>query len=695
MGQRVWKVPWIAASAALLLAASMAALAQGPAPSKELPPADLPVTRVVLFTTGVGYFEHSGTVTGTQQLDLPVQAAHMDDLLQSLVVEDLDGGTVRPVRYPSQDPLGRILASYPLDLSGNPSLAGLLAQARGERVHLEAGTALDGTLVNVEQVAASDGPPTTFLTLLTATGLRRIDLAEVRDVRFDDAKVQDGLQAALTTIARHRGSTGERVRLVFSGQGTRRVRVGYVREMPVWKTSYRLVLHAGGTADLQGWAIVDNPTDLDLAGVQMSFVAGRPLSFIADLYQPIYLQRPHVAPDLAQGIVPPATTGQRAAAAKSADNAAAPRAAESVMGGLAQAAPAPQLAGAGVEAMAQGSAAGATFQYTVSQPVTVARHESAMIPIVLTSVPARQLSVYDPAVLTGHPLHAVRLTNDTGLHLAAGPVTVFDDAGFTGDARMTDVVPGDARLLSYAVDLGVEVSSESAGQPQRVSAVTLDHGTLRTTTKQRFTTTYTLTGRGSDARFVVVEHPKRSGYTLVSPSPAPPETAQSYRLGVALRAQDGSAPEDDPAVPTYARCDAGSSCKIDVVLERTVHSSIAVTNVSSDEIASYLANVELSAADRATLTKILGLKRRIADLDRRARDHQAQIDAIFQDQNRIRQNMAALDRASSLYKRYATDLADQENLLQSLRSELQDLQTQRSGLQGQLDDLLTSLGTGA
>jgi len=695
MGQRVCKPPWIAATAALALAAGMAALAQSPAPSTELPPADVPVTRVVLFTTGVGYFEHSGTVTGTRQLDLPVQAAHMDDLLQSLVVEDLDGGTVRPVRYPSQDPLDRILASYPLDLSGDPSLARLLAQARGERVHLEAGTALDGTLVNVEQVAASDGPPTTFLTLLTDQGLRRVDLAEVRDVRFDDANVQDGLQAALTAIARHRGNAGERVRLVFGGEGTRRVRVGYVREMPVWKTSYRLLLHPGGNADLQGWAIVDNPTDLDLTDVRMSFVAGRPLSFIADLYQPIYLQRPHVAPDLAQGIVPPAATGQRAAAAKSADRAAAPRAAENAMGGLAQAAPAPRLSGAGVEAMARGSAAGATFQYTVSQPVTVARHESAMIPIVLTSVPARQLSVYDPTVLAGHPLDAVRLTNDTGLHLAAGPVSVFDDAGFTGDARMTDVVPGDARLLSYAVDLGVEVSSESANQPQRVSAVALDHGTVRTTTKQRLTTTYTLSGRGADPRFVVLEHPKRAGYTLVSPTPAPPETARSYRLGVTLRAADGTAPQADPTVPTYAACDTGSSCTVEVVLERTVRSSVAVSNVSSDEIAFYLANVELSADDRATLAKVLDLKRRIADLGRRAGDRQAQIDAIFQDQSRIRQNMAALERTSSLYKRYATDLADQENRLQSLRSELRDLQTQRSGLQGQLNELLASLGAGS
>ncbi|HLU82485.1 MAG TPA: hypothetical protein VKZ43_03705, partial [Trueperaceae bacterium] len=94
--------------------------------------ANLPVTRVVLFTNGVGYFEHEGTVTGDQVLDLVVAPAEMDDLLQSLVLQDFGGGSIEPVRYDSRDPLGRILGSYSIDLSGNPTLAQILAQARGE-----------------------------------------------------------------------------------------------------------------------------------------------------------------------------------------------------------------------------------------------------------------------------------------------------------------------------------------------------------------------------------------------------------------------------------------------------------------------------------------------------------------------------------------------------------------------------------
>jgi len=685
-------------AAAWVVAASPAAFGQdAAAPPAAAPPADLPVTRVVLFTTGVAYFEHSGTVSGTQQLDLPVAVDQMDDLLQSLVVQDLDGGTVRPVRYRSQDPLGRVLAGYALDLSSDPTLAQLLAQARGAAVHLETGRPLDGTIVNVERVPSQDGAPATFLTLLTGSGLQRVGLDEVRSVRFADASLQADLEAALGAIARYRSNTAGSVRILFSGNGTRRVRVGYVREMPVWKTSYRLVLGEDGKADLQGWAIVDNPTDLDLTGVRMSFVAGRPISFITSLYDPIHVQRPRVSLDLAQNLVPQAYAGDSAPAAKSADRAlapsAAPGAAESAVSGLAQAPSAPRLSGAGVAAMAQGAATGATFRYDVSQPVTVARHESAMIPIVLETVPVHRLSVVDPSVLGTKALRGVRLSNDTGLHLAAGPVTVFDRGGFTGDSRITDIVPGDDRLLTYAVDLGVDVATDGSSEPERVTAVALIDGAVATTIKQRVRTTYTLTPRDGEARFVVVTHPKRPGYDLVTPTSAA-ETPQSYRFGVALAAADGTAPEGDATIPTSERCDAQGACVLEVVLERTVRRSVEVSNVSSDAIAAYLANVDLSAQDRATLRQILDLKRQIAGLERDVAEHRSRIDAIFQDQGRIRQNMAALDRNSSLYKRYASDLEQQENQLQTLRSELDDLQAQRSARQGRLDDLLRSLTGG-
>jgi hypothetical protein len=97
------------------------------------PEATLPVTAVTPFTNGLGLFTHEGTVEGSAALTLPVPLAGMDDLQQSLVVEDLGAGRIEGVRYGARDPLARVLASYAIDLSRDPSFAAILAQARGER----------------------------------------------------------------------------------------------------------------------------------------------------------------------------------------------------------------------------------------------------------------------------------------------------------------------------------------------------------------------------------------------------------------------------------------------------------------------------------------------------------------------------------------------------------------------------------
>ena len=657
--------------------------------------ADLPVTQVVLFTSGVGYFEHAGTVTGDATLELAIGTEHMDDILQSLVLQDLDGGTIRPVRYPSQDPLGRILSGYELDLSGNPTLADLLSQARGERVRVDAGSPLEGTIVNVEHVVRAEESET-WLTLNTDDGLVRVSLAEVRRIQFVDAALQAELEAALATLADVRGDDTRTVTLAFRGDGERRVRVGYVREMPVWKTSYRLVLRPDGMADLQGWAIVDNPTDMALRDVQLSFVAGQPISFVTSLYPPVYVDRPRVDVATAPTVVPPQYEEEFA---DSANRSAAPSAAEAAapMGDMLQLAPqlAPQLGGAGVEAMALGARTGATFVYRVDEPVTVGRHESAMVPIVQQSVPAQRMSIFDESILAERPLRGVRILNDTGLHLAAGTISVFDAGGFTGNARIADMLPGESRILTYAVDLAIAVATEQAGEPERVTAVRLQDGVLVTEVRDRIRTTYRFDADTEDGRFLVVEHPKQSGYDVVAPETAPAETPTAWRFGVAMAGSDTPSRSVDATfgepIPTHLTCSGTEPCTLEVVLERVDLRQLAILNITPDQLVFFLENVELSSEDRATLQQILELKRQLVELDRRIAEVQTQLAEITAEQSRIRENMGALDRNSSLYRRYVSDLEAQEDAIDALQTELDELRDQRATLQSGLDDLILSL----
>ncbi|MBA2666178.1 MAG: hypothetical protein H0U69_03975 [Trueperaceae bacterium] len=660
-------------------------VAQGAPPEPAL--ADLPVTRVVLFTTGVGYFEHAGSVTGDAEIELRVAHEHMDDLLGSLVLEDFDGGRVQAVRYDARDPLERVLASYAIDLSHDPTLAQLLAQARGEAVRLQASERIEGVLVNVEQVHTAEGGTSTLLTLATEGGLRRVPLDEVRDVWFERAELRAELDAALAAIARSRDGDANVVRLRFEGDGERRVRIGYLREMPVWKPSYRIVLGDDGRADLQGWAILDNPTNLDLIDVQVAFVAGLPISIVSELFAPVYVDRPRVGPSLPNAVVPPIDGG---AFARSLPMAPSPLA----MDMAAEAAPPPRLgAGSGVAAMAEGVATGTSFAYVVQGSVSVGRYESAMIPVLVASVAAPRASLFVPGVAGSSPLRAVRLVNDTPFHLAAGPVTLFDAGGFVGNARLGDVPPGEERLLSYAIDQELQVAVETAAAPEELTGVSLRGGLLETVHRLRVRTVVRV-AHPSTSRFLVIELPRRPGYDVVSPEPAPTETAAALRFGVALVGDDAIVPSDD-TVPTHATCEGDAPCRLEVVFERVESRTIALANVDSERLVVFLENVTLDDDDRAVLAEIVALGRRASGLARDAAAVAARIDALFRDQERVRQNMAALDRNSTLYRRYLADLESQEDELAELAAERDSLVQARRAAQEALDDLLAGLAEAA
>src|SRR5262245_38029898 len=99
-------------------------------------PGPLPIKQVVLFNSGVGYFQREGDVDGNAKVDLTFPVSDINDLLKSLVLQDLGGGRVSTVSYDSHEPIDRILRSFALDLNNNPTFSQLLNQARGEKIEI-------------------------------------------------------------------------------------------------------------------------------------------------------------------------------------------------------------------------------------------------------------------------------------------------------------------------------------------------------------------------------------------------------------------------------------------------------------------------------------------------------------------------------------------------------------------------------
>ena len=670
---------------------------------------ELPLEKVVLFTSGVGYFQHGGKVTGDTTVEMSFKSENVNDLLKSMVVEDLGGGTVPAVSYASRDPITKTLGTFAIDLTDDPSIGRILARLRGERIEVEAAPPATGTIVGVEKRTVPVGDDRSvekeFITILTADGLRTLALDAITRIRLLDQKLQQELEQALAVLALGHDNEKKSVSVAFAGQGERAVRLGYVQEAPVWKTSYRLVLGGdeaagekrdgkqGGKALLQGWAIVENTTDRDWKDVRMALVSGRPISFVMDLYQPLYVPRPIVAPELYASLAPQVygqdmETAEREFAKRKAEEEKGQEAMD--MKAKPQAAARPMEAGgrrlrevqdglrdasangmAAIRSVAAGEALGELFRYEIAAPVSIARQRSAMLPIVAEQVEAEKVSVYDDRVMSKHPLAGVRLVNSTKLDLMQGPITVFDAGAYAGDARIEDLPAGSSRLLTYAVDLDVEVAPRFEPKPEELVSVKLVKGTLVTSRKQARRKVFEVKNSGAEAVKLLVEHPLEGGWKLVEPEQPAEKTRDRYRFAV----------DAEPGKPAI----------LAVAEEQVVAQQVALTNLDDGMILFYSNAKVTSPAVKQALTDVIGRKREIERLAQERGRREQEIQTVAQEQERIRQNMAQLDRASDLYTRYVTKFAEQEDRVEALRKEIAAFQDQEQQARRGLDEMLSKL----
>jgi len=618
------------------------------------PDSPLPIRQVVLFNSGVGYFQREGDVSGDARIDLTFPVSDINDLLKSLVLQDLGGGKISSVNYDSQDPIDKILRSFALDLNNNPAFGQILNQARGEKIEIIRQEKKDGlsvkiigTIVGMEVQRKAAGKDQVvdeeMLNLLGPNGLQAIPMDQVLGVKFLNQVLENEFQRALKVLASSHDSQKKLVSLGFNGAGKRAVRVGYVVERPIWKTTYRLRLETNGKLSLQGWALVENTSDDDWNDVRMVLVSGKPISFQMNLYDPLYIPRPFVEPELFASLRPPvysgsmdantilameksavggpggfggvggggAKSGKKGAGggsfnppappgqnaqgfnpnyanpylqnseggsnstqlgvqfgAQQANNAAMPnfkyqntdgvlnvdnlrnnrltyeelqlrRQNQERVAGEAKKAGA-AIAGLnfkeGIQSVATAEEIGDYFQYMLDQKINLPRQKSAMLPILDQSIEGTKVSIYNEATHAKYPLLGLKLKNTSGQPLTQGPITVYENTTYAGDTRILDLQPNEERYLSYALDQGTEVKSDTKAVPSPKMNFKIGESQLTARFKVRQTKTYTLKNRSTHERTVIIEHPIRSDWKLIEPEKPLEKTRDHYRFSTVVAA---------------------------------------------------------------------------------------------------------------------------------------------------------------
>ncbi len=314
--------------------------------------ARLPVTRVTLYKNGVGYFEHAGRVRDSQDVNVDFTTAQLNDVLKSLTVLDLGKGRITGVSYNSNAPLDRRLGSLHLPVGEKPTTAQFLDALRGARLEVHSGSeSASGRLLSIDEreilIKGDQKVTVDQISIISDSGeVRVFDLNPSTSVRVAEKDVNDEVGKYLSLVASTRDQDVRRMTISTAGEGERNLLVSYISEVPVWKSTYRIVIPNEGKPLLQGWAIVDNTVGEDWKNVELSLVAGAPQSFVQELSQPYYTRRP-VVPLPENAMISPQT--HEATIETEVENAPPPPGvpggvAGGVIGGIVSSAPMPQKA---------------------------------------------------------------------------------------------------------------------------------------------------------------------------------------------------------------------------------------------------------------------------------------------------------------------------------------------------------------
>jgi hypothetical protein len=658
-----------------------------------LPAAELPVSRVVLYKNGLALFERSGEVKAGEPVRLEFKKSEMDDVLKTLVLTS-SAGAVTHLRYELDEPLDRRLADIGLRIPDGVNLATLLDQMRGARIVLgTTGGPIEGTVVS-GRVAQSSQPTQQMqrleLTFLTTAGeLRIIDLDGVSSVKLADDRLQKRLTEALAAYQEAQSQERKSLWVETSGAAGNLL-ARYLVPAPMWKSAYRLAFTDKDDATIEGWAIVENKSDSDWNNVQLTVVSGQPISFISRLYEPKYIARQDLEPaeNVAQFRNLERSAAPQAAPMKAARDAFNRNAKQQNLVQMNAPMPAGTPAGviggtlgsvtetvevaSSVEPDTEAQEVGELFEYHFSRPASVKAGESLLLPFVQQKITARQVYIWDSGEGV-HPQRAAKLTNSTGKTLDGGPVTVYTPEGYTGESLLSTFKAGDKRFLSFAIDLGTRVTTKFDTGAQVIRSFKAERGVLTTKSVLERRTTYTVSNVDAKEKALLISHPVVGNQELVSPKPEE-KSDQRYLFAV-------TAP-------------AAGSTSLTVVEQQPLEESVGIITMDPDQIVAWIAARKLSPEARQKLETLAAKKRALSDANAAIHQIEASINALSNDENRLRQNIQSLNYVASQkpqVEKWAADLAAKEVTIIDQQARLEEARKKKSALESELAHLVETL----
>lgn len=633
---------------------------------------NLPITRMILFKHGIAYLERRAQWRG-DRLALTVRIGEMNDLLKSLTIIDEGDGRVIGVEYATPQDRVERLSGCSVQPGGERSFQDLLVSLRGRRVELQfdQNEAWRGILLGIDRPPSNQPitAGTVSILLEESATVQYASIGHMRGVKILDDTGTDDLRFFLGTLL----TTEQHAEVVVHlTPGDHDLCIGYIIPAPSWRVSYRFVVTPDeGVGErvqtvLMGWGIFDNQLEEDLAEINLSLVAGMPISFVYDLYKPAIPER-HVVHDDKRTIAGPVML-EAAGLVKGLG--AMPQGIESPVAELAIQGITPEAFSNSVMVGVAGKERGALFQYDVAMPVTVGRGQSALVPIVSARLPGRRNLVYNSEQFEEHPVAVLRVLNNSGVALERGPVTVIDDDGYAGEAILAFTPIDREIVIPYAVELGVSVKEE-AGTDMEMHSIRVDGHYLRIEEWVTQWREVVISNETNRPKRILIDQAYEDKYALYE-SPQPVEqTASFLRFAVDVPANDRST--------------------LRIQLRKSIARREEIVMHHRQSLEAYLTRAQLNRGDKARLTKVIDAWSELASL-------QSELDAlgrerkgIYEAQEQMRANLSHLatdGEEGKLRADFVNKLRSSEEQLERVNDQLVSLSAKKTKLSERAESIL-------
>ncbi|MFX1452112.1 MAG: hypothetical protein ACFFCM_14850, partial [Promethearchaeota archaeon] len=277
----------------------------------------LNIKKVVLFKTGIGYFQRMGTIDLTQDksVTFSFKKKTMNDLLATLSILT-EKAKIAAISYEASDiDTEKALEGSLIKIPQIDAFITLIKQLIGTGIKIEfVNHVVEGKILGIQEYLREGKEreiPEPYVTICQKDGqIKNIKLLDITGpdatISLQDQKMQDELDFFINTIYLGKKKDNKTLTIYFDGDSpSEEVMIIYLQDTPSWKCSYRLI--SGMFEDdtdfyLQNYALVDNPLDEDWINVDLALVSGLPISFVYDLYSPNWITRSFKKPEKSYGL---------------------------------------------------------------------------------------------------------------------------------------------------------------------------------------------------------------------------------------------------------------------------------------------------------------------------------------------------------------------------------------------------------